>query len=564
MLASLHIENVALIKRLDIDFENGFTVLTGETGAGKSILIDSINLVCGARSSRDIIRSGEDECFVSALFCDFDHATLSALSELGIEPDPDDGMLLLSRRFSSDGRSTSKIGTRTVPVSVLKAVSSHLISMSEQHDSYSLINSDLHVDYLDRFASSVYEEFSEIKQRYKESYSLYKKAKSELNSAHIDESERKSQLDFLRYQYKEIEAAKIKSGEEQKLIEERNIIRNSEIISKAIKGTAALLMGSAKPGIYDRLIMSAENIEKIADVIPDGNEFVSRLQNLSSQVQEINDELMRHLPKHTEDPTFLLDKIESRLDTISGIKAKYGETEDEVIRTFEEISSRISFFEQYEFSIKELEEAEKKARLECETCAAELRCAREKSAEILSEKINSEFDFLDMGGVQFTVNFKDLSEPLENGDCEIEFYVKTNLGEPFKSLSGIASGGELSRIMLALMKILAGCDSIGTVVFDEIDTGVSGKTSSKIGISIKTLSHEHQVICVTHSAQVSSVAHHHYKISKSEAGGRMQTSVVKLNPDERVSEIARILGGVTVTDHALEMARELILQGQNI
>lgn len=564
MLASLHIENVALIKRLDIDFENGFSVLTGETGAGKSILIDSINLVCGARSSRDIIRSGEDECFVTALFCDFDDATISALKELGAEPDPDDGTLLLSRRFSSDGRSVSKIGTRTVPVSFLKSVSAHLISMSEQHDSYSLINSDLHVDYLDRFAAFVQTDFVEIKQRYKDSYTLYKEAKAKLNNAHIDESERKSQLDFLRYQHKEIEAAKIKSGEEQKLIEERNIIRNSETVTKAIRGTAALLMGSSKPGIYDRLIMSAENIEKIADVIPNGNDFVVRLQSLSSQVQEINDGLMRYLPKNTEDPTHLLDKIENRLDVISGIKSKYGETEDDVIRTFEEISEKISFFEQYEFSIKELEEAEKKAREECEACANLLFCAREKSAKILSDKINSEFDFLDMGGVQFTVNFNRSSELYENGDAEIEFYVKTNPGEPFKSLSGIASGGELSRIMLALMKILAGCDSIGTVVFDEIDTGVSGKTSSKIGISIRALSHEHQVICVTHSAQVSAVAHHHYKISKSETDGRMQTSVKKLNPDERVSEIARILGGVTVTDHALEAARELILQGQNI
>ena len=564
MLASLHIENVALIKRLDIDFENGFSVLTGETGAGKSILIDSINLVCGARSSRDIIRSGEEECFVSALFCDLDNTTLSSLAELGIVPDPDDGTLLLSRRFSSDGRSVSKIGTRTVPVSVLKSVSTHLISMSEQHDSYSLINSDLHIDYLDRFAFSVCDDFSQIKQRYKDSYTLYKKAKNELNSAHIDEGERKSKLDFLRYQYKEIEAAKIKTGEEQSLIDERNIIRNSETISKAIRGTAALLMGSSKPGIYDRLIMSAENIEKIADVIPDGNEFVFKLQNISSQVQDINDSLMRHLPKHTEDPTFLLDKIEARLDVISGIKAKYGETEDDVIKVFEEISSQISFFEQYEFSIKELEEAERKAFEECTSCARELRLAREKSAKILSDKINEEFSFLDMDGVKFTVNFKDVNELLENGDCEIEFYVKTNPGEPFKSLSGIASGGELSRIMLALMKILAGCDSVGTVVFDEIDTGVSGKTSSKIGISIKTLSSEHQVICVTHSAQVSAVAHYHYKISKNETDGRMQTSVKLLNYDERVSEIARILGGVTVTDHALETARELIAQGQNI
>ncbi len=564
MLASLHIENVALIKRLDIDFEKGFSVLTGETGAGKSILIDSINLVCGVRTSRDIIRTGEDECFVSALFFIDDKATLEALSELGVQPDPDDCSLMLSRRFNVDGRSVCKIGTRTVPVSLLKSVATHLISMSEQHDSYSLLNSELHGDYLDRFAQASVDGFEAGKNAYYNSYLLYKKAKNDLQGAKIDESERRSRLDFLRFQHKELENAKIKVGEEAQLIAERNVIRNSETVTKAIKGTSALLMGSAKPGIYDRLIMASENVEKIADVIPEGSDIAEKLVTLSVQVQEVNESLLKYLPKNLEDPTALLDKIEDRLDTISTIKAKYGETEEEVLKIYEEITQKISFLEEYEFSIKELEEAEAKARADCTACEDKLRSLRVKASELMSKRINDEFDFLDMGGVLFEVHFEPLDELDEKGGAFPEFFVKTNPGEPFKPLSDIASGGELSRIMLALMKILAGCDGIGTVVFDEIDTGVSGKTSSKIGISIKALSREHQVVCVTHSAQVSSVAHHHYKISKNEIGGRMETSVEKLSEDMRVQEIARILGGVTVTEHTLETARELIAQSKNI
>ena len=564
MLESLHIENVALIKRLDIDFEKGFSVLTGETGAGKSILIDSINLVCGARSSRDVIRSGEDECFVSALFSSFSEETLKALSELGVEPDPDDGTLLLSRRFSSDGRSVSKIGTRTVPVSMLKSVSAHLVSMSEQHDSYSLLNPELHIDYLDKMASASVDNFDKVKNAYEVSYLEYRKTKGELDSAYIDENERKTKLDFLRYQYKEIESAKIKAGEESSLISERNVIKNSETVSKAIKGASALLMGTSKPGVYDRLIMAGENVELISDVIPEGESLASELRTLSVQVEDINSRLLKFMPRNTEDPTVLLDRIEARLDTISKIKSKYGDTEEAVLLKFEEIAKEISFFEQYEFSIKELEEAELQKRSECEKCAKALTLARKTAAMLMAENINAEFDFLDMGGVLFEVQFVPLDTLEKTGDSVPEFFVKTNPGEPFKKLSAIASGGELSRIMLALMKILAGCDNVGTVVFDEIDTGVSGKTASKIVISIKALSREHQVICVTHSAQVSAVAHNHYKISKREVNGRMQTEVAPLSESERISEIARILGGVTVTDHALETAKELVLQGQNI
>ncbi len=564
MLRSLHIENVALIKCLDIDFEEGFNVLTGETGAGKSILLDSINIICGARISKDIIRSGENECFVSAIFDGFDFQTLNNLEQLGIKPDDDDSSLMISRRFTSDGKSTSKIGTRTVPASLLKTVTGYLITISGQHDSFNLLNPDMHIFFLDKFASSVNENFQKVLEDYANTYNFYKKKKNELDSAYIDENLRKSKLDFLHYQFKEIESAKIKPGEESQLLSEKNILKNSEILTKVIKGTSMLLMGTSKPGAYDKLVMSSENVEKISDVIPEGPYIIQTLQDLSDRIQEINETLLKYLPKNIENPSLMLDKIESRLDLISKIKDKYGETEEEVLKTFEELEKQISFYEQYEFSVKELRKELEEAYVKAKEKADLLMQFRNESALILQEKINSEFTFLDMDKVCFEVKFIPKSDLDKDGTHSVEFFVRTNPGEMPKNLSVIASGGELSRIMLALMKILAKSDKIGTVVFDEIDTGVSGKTSSKIGISIKSLSAESQVICVTHSAQVSAVAHHHYKLSKTEKDGRMFTTVKQLNFDERVDEISRILGGVTVTEHAIETAKEMIVQGNNI
>ena len=561
MLRSLHIENVALIKRLDIDFEKGFTVLTGETGAGKSILIDSINLVCGKRVSRDIIRSGESECFVSAVFEVRDEKCASTLREMGVEVDEDEGTILLSRKLELDGHSTAKINLRTVPVSVLKSVSALLISLSEQNDAFSLLNPELHTEYLDRFSQSLNGEFADAKKSYLQLFEIYETAKSELKNAYIDENERRSKLDFLKFQKNEIESAKIKKGEEQNLLAERSVIRNSEIVSKAIRGTCSLLMGSSKPGVYDRLIMSAENVETIADVIPNGKEFVAQLQSLASDVEALSTSLRGYMPRETDDPTALLDRIESRLDVISKIKAKYGETEEDVLLYFEKLEKDISFLEEYEFSIKELEQKVETARVQLDVSAEKLQQIRCSCAEKMSKDINEEFLFLDMKDVLFKVEFEKLDDFNENGLYVPEFFIRTNPGEPFKKLINVASGGELSRVLLALKKTLSSTDGVDTVVFDEIDTGVSGKTSSKIGISIKALSKVCQVICVTHSAQVSAIASHHYKISKTETDGRMYTQVDRLDSEQRVMEISRILGGVTITDHAIETARELISQG---
>jgi len=562
MLTFLHIENVALIKQLDLDLNKGFTVLTGETGSGKSMIIDAINMVLGQRPPKDIIRNQENECYIYAIFDYLSENTQKELSELGLPPD-EEGTLMLSRRYNVDGKSTFKINNRTVPVSLVKEVASRLVSVNEQHDSYSLLNDSTHVDFLDGFATSNSQEHENVLNEYKKAFSEYLTEKRNYNDFLEMSKDKDNKIEFLKYQKNEISAAKIKVGEEAELLKNREIVKNSELVSNAIKGTLSLLSGGVKPGAYDKVSSSADNIEKIQDIIPQGKEIHEKLISITEQIEDVIRDVSAIDIGISEDPTSELDRIESRLDLISRIENKYGETEQDVIDYFEKISKEISDIEQFDFTLQEYEESLRKTQANVIKCGKELGRKREESGKKLSTLVNGELAFLDMEKVEFKVEFEALSEPTGKGIDNPTFYIRTNPGEPFKSLSTVSSGGELSRIMLALKTILSGCDKIDTVIFDEIDTGVSGKTSSKIGISLKNLSKSCQVICVTHSAQVSAIAQNHFKIYKEETGGRTFTHVTKLSGDDRVTEIARILGGVTITDSVINSAKELIQQGIN-
>ena len=562
MLTFLHIENVALIKQLDLDLNKGFTVLTGETGSGKSMIIDSINMVLGQRPPKDIIRNQENECYIYAIFDYLSENTQKELSELGLPPD-EEGTLMLSRRYNVDGKSTFKINNRTVPVSLVKEVASRLVSVNEQHDSYSLLNDSTHVDFLDGFATSNSQEHENVLNEYKKAFSEYLTAKRNYNDFLEMSKDKDNKIEFLKYQKNEISAAKIKVGEEAELLKNREIVKNSELVSNAIKGTLSLLSGGVKPGAYDKVSSSADNIEKIQDIIPQGKEIHEKLISITEQIEDVIRDVSAIDIGISEDPTSELDRIESRLDLISRIENKYGETEQDVIDYFEKISKEISDIEQFDFTLQEYEESLRKTQANVIKCGKELGRKREESGKKLSTLVNGELAFLDMEKVEFKVEFEALSEPTGKGIDNPTFYIRTNPGEPFKSLSTVSSGGELSRIMLALKTILSGCDKIDTVIFDEIDTGVSGKTSSKIGISLKNLSKSCQVICVTHSAQVSAIAQNHFKIYKEETDGRTFTHVTELSGDDRVTEIARILGGVTITDSVINSAKELIQQGIN-
>lgn len=562
MLSFLHIENVALIKQLDVEFDSGFTVLTGETGSGKSMVIDSLNMVLGQRPPKDIIRHGESECYIYAIFDSLSESAVSTLAEDGISPD-EDGTVMLSRKLNADGKSVFKINNRTVPVSIVRSVAARLISVNEQHDSYSLLNDEVHVDYLDSYTCSILPTHSDTLSEYKSVLAEFNIAKK-LYDEHVAKADgREARLEFLKYQKNEIGSAKLKPGEEDELLLEKEKIKNSELIVNAIRGTLTLLSGGIKPGAYDKVSGAYDNIEKIKDIITDGNIIYTKLGSVLTDIEEITKMVSRVDTGVYDDPTSELDRIESRLDLISKLENKYGDTVDEILEFYETVLGEISDLEQYDFALAEYESGVKAALDKAMDVAKKLRHEREAGAKKLTEAINRELLFLDMEKVLFKVDFAPLDEPCSNGIDNISFYIRTNPGEPFKSLSTVSSGGELSRIMLSLKTVLSGCDGVGTVVFDEIDTGVSGKTSSKIGISLKTLSKSRQVICITHSAQVSAIAEHHFKISKNETDGRTFTTVSALENEERVQEIARILGGVTITDSVIKTAEELIQQGIN-
>lgn len=562
MLRFLHIENVALIKQLDVDFSDGFTVLTGETGSGKSMIIDALNMVLGQRPPKDIIRHGETECYIYALFDSISATAEKKLLEDGITPD-EDGTVMFSRRYTADGKSTFKINNRTVPISIVKNSASQLISINEQHDSYSLLNDALHVEFLDSYTSSVLTEHIATLASYKEALSEYETQKKRLRELIDNAADRDTKLDFLKFQKTEISSAKLKAGEENELLVEKEKIKNSELIVNAVKGTLSLLSGGIKPGALDKAIGAHDNIEKIKDIVTDGEEIYNKLGSVITDLEDVVRSVSKIDTGVFDDPSAELDRIEARLDLISRLENKYGETEQDILDYLEDITRQISELEEYDFTLAEYEKNVQTAKNLAVKIAIKLRKEREEGAELLTEAINREFLFLDMEKVLFKISFTPIDEPRPSGIDDIAFFIRTNPGEPFKSLSTVSSGGELSRIMLSLKTVLADCDGVGAVVFDEIDTGVSGKTSSKIGISLKNLSKNKQVICVTHSAQVSAIAHHHYKISKTETDGRTFTGVTELLADDRVNEIARILGGVTITESVIKTAEELIQQGYN-
>ncbi len=563
MLSFIHIENVALIKQLDIDFLKGFTAVTGETGSGKSMIIDSINFVLGQRPKKDIIRNGENECFVYAVFDNISDELSTQMKELAVEAE-DDGTLMISRKLTIDGKSVSKINNRTVPISTIKTISTYLIAINEQHDSFSLLNDSSHIDYVDKYSGLTDSQYECLLSDYKSSYDKFITVSKKLKDFVDEAKDRDQKLDFLKYQKKEIEGAKIVAGEEERLLSDRDIIKNSELISNAVKGTLTLLSGGMKPGAYDKILSACDNIEKIKSLVQDGDEVYSKLTSISYDLNEVIKKISTIDTGVYDDPTSALDKIETRLEIISRMKSKYGDTEEDIIAYLNSISETISEFEQYDFTLAEYENELSQLLADMTVIGEKLQKHREKTTEKLSKLINDELAFLDMDKVKFKVNYEKLESPNTKGLYSLCFFVQTNPGEPYKSLSAVASGGELSRVMLALKKVLSCCDSVECVIFDEIDTGVSGKTSSKIGISLKHLSKEKQVICITHSAQVSAIADSHLKVSKKEVDGRMFTSATFLDNEDRVLEIARILGGVTITDSVIKTATELLEQGNNI
>lgn len=549
MLSNLQIENIAVIKSASIDFENGFNVMTGETGAGKSIVIDSLNAILGERTSRELIRSGADSASVCAEFQNVGDNVKNELEKLGIEKDD---TLIVSRKLTPDGKNVCRINGMPATVSMLKALGVQLVNIHGQLDNQSLLSPETHCSFIDKLAGSGRE-----LNEFKELYSLYIKKENELKSLNTDVNEKNRRLDILNYQIEEIQKADIRPGEKDELTEKLGFLRNAEKVLDLLHTAYAALNGDGEmPGAADIAADAASKLLSAADYSSDFTETANSVNdaamNLSAYTEELRDKIYS-LDYDTNET----ERAEERLDVIYRLSQKYGDSEEDILAYLENAEKERDALSFSDERAEQLRAETEKAYNEALAAAKKLSEIRIEAGKKFSADVERELAFLDMPSVKFIVN-DSVGELYENGIDNIEFLLSANAGEEPKPLSKIASGGELSRIMLAIKCVLSELDDIDTLIFDEIDSGVSGRAALKIAAKMKELSKTHQVICVTHLAQIAAFADEHKLISKEEKDGRTYTCIASLDYNGRKYELARIMGGLTVTQSILNSAEELL------
>ncbi|MDE5983893.1 MAG: DNA repair protein RecN [Eubacterium sp.] len=551
MLKTLDIENIAVIEKTSVDFSEGLNVLTGETGAGKSIVVDSINAILGERTSRELVRHGAENAFVSAYFEDISDNTVAKLIELGFDTE-EDNSLLITRKISALGKSGCKINGRAATVTMLRELSNTLVNIHGQHDSQALLNPDYQYKYIDM----LFDNFSIIED-YKNSFKELIAVRRKLKSLTSSESDKEQQLELLDYQINELEQADIKIGEREELTKRKQLINKSEAITSALNSAllaingddevngAQTLLSSCCTSLsaFDEALGIAESLESANDIIEAAKDKIEKLFS----IVEFN-------PAE-------LEQIEERLDLLYEFSNKYGQTEEEMLSYLEEAKTQRNSITYADEELERLSSEYDKLLEKTVLLAQNLSDKRKAVAKDFEIKVKSELEFLDMPKLQFVVDFSK-GKLSSTGFDKIEFLISTNPGEPPKPLSKIASGGELSRIMLAIKNILSYNDTIGTLIFDEIDTGVSGRASQKIGLKLKAVSKNTQVICVTHSAQIASNADSHFLIQKKFEYDKTFTKVTPLDFEARKYELARIMGGLEITDTLLNSAEELLKASQ--
>ena len=554
MLKTLVIENIAVIKKAQIEFTSGLNVLTGETGAGKSIVVDSINAILGERTSRELVRAGSDNAFVNAYFEDINDDVKLKLNEYDI-PIEEDGTLLLSRKISAGGKSVCRVNGLPVTVGILKDIGTHLVNIHGQHDSQALLNPDFHYKFVDAYADC-----DELLAEYKESFKSFLNIRRQLKSLTSDADERDKQSEILDYQIKELRDADIKVGEWEELKHRKSVILNSQAILNALNTLLGAVNGDDEnQGIQSVLSSSDKEITALLDADTQLKPIIEKLDSAEDLLESIKDLISDKMESLDFQPDEL-DKIEERLDILYTFSNKYGETEQDMLYYLADAERKRALFDNSEQDLERLN-AEYDSSLEkTQSLALKLSEVRRKAAEKLGDEICSQLEFLDMPGVKFVTQFSkgNLSS---SGVDKIEFLIRTNPGEEPKPLAKIASGGELSRIMLAIKSIIAKSDSIATLIFDEIDTGVSGKASRKIGLKLKEVGKNAQVICVTHSAQIASAADSHFLIKKEYTDNAAFTQIMPLDFEGRKYELARIMGGLNVTESLLKSAEEMLDNG---
>lgn len=553
MLQSLHIENMAVISTLSLELQNGLSAITGETGAGKSVMIDCIQFLLGGKPRRELVRRGTEKGTVCGLFTEPSEALLAHLTSIGLEPSEE---LLLQRTLTADGKTKAYLNGRMITQAMLRDIAKYLVSIHGQNDNQLLLQETVQKQLLDSVA-----DFGGDAEAYRTLYARRNDLNAKLTALCRDASEVDRLRDILTFQIADIDKAHLKDGEEALLLARRDKLQNAEKIAKQTAFVYHALHGSENGSATLILEKAAAALTKISGVIPEAAEKAEKLLQMRYEVEDIAC-LARDYGEDVEgDPTAALDRVEGRLDTITKLCRKYGGDIPAVLAFRAEAAARLAALEGADDEITRLREELKKTETGLKSLALRLHAARVKAAAGLVDRVLAELRFLDMPSVRFEIDVTDKGVFGADGTDAVTFTLAANKGEEPMPLSLVASGGELARVMLALRCVLNDRDGVETAVFDEVDTGISGKTARKIGIKLAEISKHTQVLCVTHSAQIASLSTAHYKISKSDVGERTASAVTPLDEGGRVAEIARILGGISVTDAQIAAARELIAEG---
>lgn len=546
MLDLLHIENIAIIEQADIQFRPGFNALTGETGAGKSIVIDALSAVLGQRASRDLIRTGSDHAFVSAVFSQIPQA-LGA--DMGIE---DREEWLLQREIYADGKNVCRLNGRPMTVSQLRAIGNRLLNIHGQHDGQQLLDETQHILYLDQYGR-----YSPLQDSYAAKYAALQEIRSQMDALQMDESEKARRIDTLRFQINDLERANLQAGEEEELLERRNLLRNGEKFISAIQGADFCLSGDdQQAGALSLLRQAQEQLASVRNMSDSFSQLYERLEAVYSEVYDISYTVQEKKDEFDFAPGEL-DEVESRCDQLYRLKKKYGATVEDMLAYLEKCRQELDQIAFADDTLAILQKKLEKAEKEALTAAGELSKQRRIVAKELEERILTELRELNMGSIRFEVAFAE-KKPDVSGIDEVRFLMSANVGEELRPIQKIASGGELARIMLAMKNVFSQQERIGTMVFDEVDTGVSGRAAQKVAEKMARISRQKQVLCVTHLPQLAAMADTHFSVEKGVLDGRTFTRVQELTRAQRREELARLTGGEQVTQTMLEGAEELL------
>lgn len=553
MLELLHIENIAIIEAADIEFAPGFNALTGETGAGKSIVIDSLSAVLGQRTSRELIRTGADKAFVSAAFSGM---APELTEELGIQPEADGTLLLLQREIQTDGKNVCRVNGRPVTVGQLRALGARLLNIHGQHDGQQLLDEEQHIVYLDSFGR-----VGSLINTYAEKYKHFTDIRRQIGALQMDEAEKARRVDTLQYQIEELRRAKLTPGEEEELTARRGMLRNAEKFLDAVAGADYALNGDdSGGGALSALRQAQDALSGVRHLDDAFGQLYERLGEAYSEVYDIAATVEDKRGELDVSPGEL-DRVESRMDLLYRLKKKYGATVEDMLDYQARCEAELAQIEDAGDTLARLEQALSKAEKEARQAAQALSDARKAAAERLTAQILTELQQLDMGKIRFAVDFAE--KPLDSDGMDtVRFLMSANVGEELRPIHKIASGGELARIMLAMKNVLSEQDHVGTMVFDEVDTGVSGRAAQKVAEKMARISRRKQVLCVTHLPQLAAMADTHFSVEKGERGGRTYTEVRRLDREQRRRELARLTGGSHVSQTMLDGAEELLVQAE--